>query len=67
MFMTTDRVPVRVYGAPRNRAAVVVSCPEGVIVGRINLSHLDDDLTDARPPRGVGWLFKSRTLPLSRR
>ena len=27
MFMTADRAPVRVYGAPRNRAAVVVSCP----------------------------------------
>jgi hypothetical protein len=67
MFMTADTAPARVYGAPRNRAVVVVSCAEGVIVGRISLSHFDDDRTDARPPRGVGWLFKPRTLPLSRR
>jgi hypothetical protein len=38
-FLTVDRVPAKVYGAPVRGAAVVVSCPQGVVVGRIRGSR----------------------------
>lgn len=65
MFMTADRVPAQVYGAPTHGAAVVVSCSEGLLLGRINLSRFDDDSRPAgAPPRGLGWLFKPRHVRL---
>jgi hypothetical protein len=39
-FLSVNRVSAQVYGAPQRGAAVVVSCPEGVVVGRIRRSHL---------------------------
>jgi hypothetical protein len=67
LYMTADKVPATVYGAPSSRAAVVVSCPEGVVVGRIGWSTFGRDSLRLDPPRGLAWLFKPRRLPLSRR
>jgi hypothetical protein len=35
LFMAADRVPARVYGQLTRRSAVVVSCPAGVVAGRV--------------------------------
>lgn len=67
LIMTADRVPVRVYGAPTHRAVVVVSCPEGVLAGRISSSRFGSDQSPSSPAPGLGWLFKPLRLPLSRR
>lgn len=66
MYMTTERVPAKVYGAPTRHAVVVVSCPNGVVVGRVGSSTFGSDAVAADPPRGLGWLFKPRRLPFSR-
>jgi hypothetical protein len=52
-WMIADREPARVYGAPRSRAVVVVSCSRGLLVGQINLSRFDTDLDPELPPRGM--------------
>jgi hypothetical protein len=66
LFMTTQKVAAKVYGAPKSGSAVVVSCSQGVLVGRINLSHVDDSQGASVPPRGLGWLFRPIRLPFSR-
>jgi hypothetical protein len=38
-LLTVNRVPAQVYGAPTRGAAVVVTCSEGVVVGRIRGSR----------------------------
>jgi len=38
-LFSADRVPAHVYGAPARGAAVVASCSQGVVVGRIRRSH----------------------------
>jgi hypothetical protein len=35
LFMAADRVPARVYGQLTRRSAVVVSCSDGVVAGRV--------------------------------
>jgi len=67
LVMTADRVPARVYGAPTHRAVVVVSCSEGVLAGRISFSRFGSDQSPSSPAHGLGWLFKSLRMPLSRR
>lgn len=37
---SVDRAPARIFGSPVRGAAVVVSCHEGVVVGRIRRSHV---------------------------
>lgn len=39
-LFSVDRVPARVFGLPVRGAAVVVSCEEGIVVGRIRRSHI---------------------------
>ena len=66
MFMIANNTRAKVYGAPTRRSVVIVSCPQGVLVGRIGLSRVGDDQRSI-PPRGLGWLFKPIGLPFSRR
>jgi hypothetical protein len=67
LFMTGYKMPAKVYGAPTRRAVVAVSCSKGLLVGRINMSHFDEDRPSRSLPRSVSWLLKPRRLPLSRR
>jgi hypothetical protein len=39
-YMMVDKIPAKIYGTPTKDATVVVSCPDGVLVGRIKRSHL---------------------------
>jgi cobalamin biosynthesis protein CobD/CbiB len=66
LFMTAEMLPARVYGAPTSGSVVVVSCSRGLLVGRIGLSRFDENAHPVAPPRGLGWLFKPRSLRLSR-
>jgi hypothetical protein len=58
-----NAVPAKVYGPPTKGAAVVVSCPEAVVVARIKRSHFGES---ASPPRAMSpvmaWLWKPRSL-----
>jgi hypothetical protein len=40
-LLTVNRVPARVYGAPTRGTAVVVSCSQGVVIGRIRRSRFE--------------------------
>ncbi|MFI4993270.1 MAG: hypothetical protein ACHQCH_06600 [Solirubrobacterales bacterium] len=66
LLMTAHKVGAKVYGTPKLGSAVVVSCSQGLLVGRIILSHVDDNPIDAVPPRGLSWLFRPIRLPFSR-
>jgi hypothetical protein len=39
-YLAVDKIPAKVYGTPIKNATVVVSCSDGVLVGRIKRSHL---------------------------
>jgi hypothetical protein len=66
LLMTAHKVGAKVYGTPKLGSAVVVSCSQGLLVGRITVSHVDEDLVAGVPPRGLGWLFRPIRLPFSR-
>jgi uncharacterized membrane protein YphA (DoxX/SURF4 family) len=58
-------VPAIVHGAPTNRAAVVVSCEEAVLVGRVKSSHFGESPALPRPMSPLmAFLWKPRTFRL---
>lgn len=43
LFMTAEHLPVRVYGRPSEGAVVLVSSPQGMLLGRIASSSLSGE------------------------
>jgi len=63
-FTAVGQVPAKVYGAPINRAVVVASCPECVLVGRIRHSNFGKSVPRRRVSPLMVWLTKPRRVRL---
>ena len=61
-FQAVHKTPARVYGAPVRGAAVVVSSPDNMLIGRVKRSQFGVDGPAPTMPRAMRFLLKRRDL-----